>query len=156
SPMLPVVNMALAGRAYYARQYPKAEELSQKTISLDRTCGPAHDLLARTYVQQGPIDKALAEFSRALEASGGDTNQLAAEGYGFAMAHREADARKVLAELKQRSQQTYVQPLWIATVQVAIGQKDQALDSLQSAFDDHSAGLVYLKVDPVFDSLHTD
>jgi hypothetical protein len=58
--------------------------------------------------------------------------------------------------LKQRSQQTYVQPLWIATVQVAIGQKDQALDSLQAAFDDRSAGLVFLKVDPVFDVLHGD
>jgi predicted glycosyltransferase len=62
----------------------------------------------------------------------------------------------VLDELKQRSQQTYVQPLWIATVQVAMGQKDQALDSLQTAFDDRSAGLVFLKVDPVFDPLRSD
>jgi serine/threonine-protein kinase len=156
SPMLPVVNLALAERAYYARQFPRAVELSQKTLALDQAFVPAHGLLARAYIQQGSAAQALAEFQKALEASGGDTNELAAQGYGFASAHQEAAAAKVLDELKQRSQQTYVQPLWIATVQVALGRKDQALDSLQSAFDDRSAGLVFLKVDPVFDSLRAD
>jgi tetratricopeptide (TPR) repeat protein len=156
SPMLPVVNLALAQRAYYARQYSQAVELSQKTLALDQAFVPAHSLLARAYAQQGSATQALAEFQKALDASGGDTNELAAQGYGFATAHQEAAAKKVLEELKQRSQQTYVQPLWIATVQVAIGQKDQALDSLQAAFDDRSAGLVFLKVDPVFDVLHGD
>jgi hypothetical protein len=34
-----------------------------------------------------------------------------------------------------------------------LGEKDQALDRLQTAFDDRSAGLVYLKMDPAFDAL---
>jgi serine/threonine-protein kinase len=156
SPMLPVVNLALAERAYYAHQYPQAVELAQKTLALDQAFVPAHGMLARSYTQRGTTDQALAEFKKALDASGGDTNELAAQGYGFAAAHQEGAARKVLDELKQRSQQTYVQPLWIATVQVAIGQRDQALDSLQTAFDDRSAGLVFLRVDPVFDALHND
>jgi tetratricopeptide (TPR) repeat protein len=156
SPMLPVVNLALAERAYYARQFAKAVELTQKTLAIDQAFVPAHDLLARSYTQQGATAKALAAFERALTLSGGDNNELAAQGYGFAAAHREDAARKVLEELKQRSQQTYVQPLWIATVQVGLGQKDQALDSLQAALDDRSAGLVFLRVDPVFDPLHSD
>ena len=156
SPMLPVVNLALAQRAYYAHQYSQAAELSQKTLALDQAFVPAHSLLARSYALDGASDRALAEFQKALDASGGDTNELAAQGYGFAAAHQPAAARKVLDELKQRAQQTYVQPLWIARIQVAIGDKDQALDSLQAAFDDKSAGLVNLKVDPIFDPLHTD
>jgi Tfp pilus assembly protein PilF len=129
---------------------------SQKTLALDQTFIPAHDLLARAWSQQGAHSQALAEFQKALDVSGGDTNQLAAQGYGFAAAGQEAAARKVFDELKQRAQQTYVQPLWIATVQVAMGQKDQSLDSLQTAFDDRSPGLVFMKVDPVFDGLHGD
>ena len=156
SPMLPVVNLALAERAYYARQFAHAIELSQNALALDQAFVPARGLLARAYAQQGATSQALTEFQKALDASGGDTNELAAQGYGFAIAHQEAAAKKVLNELKQRSEQTYVQPLWIATVQVAIGQRDQALDSLQSALDDRSAGLVFLKVDPVFDVLHAD
>jgi eukaryotic-like serine/threonine-protein kinase len=156
SPMMPVVNLALAQRAYYAHQYAQAVELSQKTLALDQAFVPARSLLARSYAQQGDSVRALAEFQKALDASGGDTNELAAQGYGFAVAKQQSAARKVLDELKQRSQQTYVQPLWIARIQVAIGDKDQALDSLQAAFEDHSAGLVFLKVDPVFDVLHGD
>ena len=57
---------------------------------------------------------------------------------------------------KQRAQQTYVQPLWLAVIHVALGEKDRALDPLQTAFDDRSVGLVYLKMDPAFDALRGD
>lgn len=50
----------------------------------------------------------------------------------------------------------YVQPLWIAAIHVALGEKEQALDRLQSSFDDRSPGLVFLKVDPVFDAVRPD
>lgn len=49
-----------------------------------------------------------------------------------------------------------MQPLWLAVIHVALGEKDQALDRLQTAFDDRSAGLVYLKMDPAFDALRGD
>jgi hypothetical protein len=54
-----------------------------------------------------------------------------------------------------------VQPLWPAVIHAALGEKDQgekdqALDRLQMAFDDRSAGLVYLKVDPAFDAPRGD
>ena len=38
----------------------------------------------------------------------------------------------------------------------AEAQQDQAFDLLAKAFDDHSGGLVYLRVDPVFDSIRAD
>ena len=156
SPMSPVVNLAVASRSYYARQYGPAIEQAQKTLALDQAFNPARSLLARAYAQQGSQTQALAEFKKALDASGGDTNELAGLGYGYAVAHQEAEAKKVLDDLKERSQQTYVQPLWLAEIQLALGQKDQALDRLQAAFDDRSAGLVFLKVDPAFDGLHSD
>jgi len=156
SPMSPVVNLATAARSYYARQYAQAVEQCQKTLALDQGFIPAHSLLARVYSQQGSSPQALAEFQKALDASGGDTNDLAAQGYGYATAHQTAEARKVLEDLKQRAQQTYVQPLSIAAIHVALGQKDQSLDALQTALDDRSVGLVFLKVDPVFDLLHSD
>jgi tetratricopeptide (TPR) repeat protein len=156
SPLSPVVNLALAERSYYARQYQQAIEQSQKTLSLDQAFVPAHLLLARAFSQNASHELALAEFRKALDASGGDTNELAGLGYGYAAAKQASEATKVLDELKQRAQQTYVQPLWMATIHLALGQKDQALDRLQNAFDDRSADLVFLKVDPAFDPLHND
>jgi Tfp pilus assembly protein PilF len=84
------------------------------------------------------------------------TDELAALGYGYAAPRQDSDAKKVLDELKDRAQQTYVQPLGMASIHLALGQKDQAMDWLQAAFNNRSTGLVYLKVDPVFDPLRAD
>jgi hypothetical protein len=49
-----------------------------------------------------------------------------------------------------------VQPMWIAVIHVALGENDQARDWMQKAYEDRSAWLVYLNVDPVFDSMRQD
>ena len=46
--------------------------------------------------------------------------------------------------------------MWLAVIYLALGEKDQAFDWMQKAYDDHSAWLVYLKVDPLFDSVRQD
>ena len=46
--------------------------------------------------------------------------------------------------------------MWIAVIHIALGEKDQAFDWMQKAYDDRSAWLVYGKVDPLFDDVRTD
>jgi hypothetical protein len=88
--------------------------------------------------------------------SQGDTNELSVLGQGYAAAHQEPEARKTLAELKERSQQTYVQPLAMALIHALLGEKDEAFDWLQKGLEDRSTGLVYLKVDPAWDGIRGD
>jgi len=105
---------------------------------------PAHVYLGRAYDQQGAHQEAIAEFRKALELSEGNSNELAALGQAYALARQEGEARKILAQLQQRSQQTYVQPMWIAVIHIALGEKDQAHDWMEKAYQDRSAWLVYL------------
>jgi tetratricopeptide (TPR) repeat protein len=112
--------------------------------------------LGRTWQQSGKQAGALAEFRKALELSQGDTNELAWLGQGLAAAGQQADARKTLADLKDRGQQTYVQPIALSLIHALLGEKDEAFDWLQRAFEDRSTGLVYLKVDPAWDSIRSD
>ncbi len=88
--------------------------------------------------------------------SEGDSNELAALGHSLAASHQETEARKILDQLKERSDQTYVQPIGVAAIYIALGQKDQAFDWLQKAFEDRSDWLVYSKVDPQFDAVRSD
>jgi len=152
----PVVSLALASQLYYTRQYAKAIEQSQKTLALEPTFVPAQLLLGRALLQNGQIPEGSAALQKALELSQGDTNELAALGYGHAIARRSAEARKIVAELKSRSQQTYVQPIAMAKIYVGLGEKDAVFDWLARAYEDRSAGLVYLKVDPVFEPVSSD
>ena len=156
NPLSPAINLALGSRFYYARQYSQAIEQCQKTLAMDGGFLPAHVFLGRAYLQKTAYAEGLAEFRKALQLSDGDTNELAALGLGLATSHQEGEARKIVDQLKERSQQTYVQPMWVAVIYLALGNRDQAFDWIQKAFDDRSAWLVYLKVDPLFDGIRQD
>jgi tetratricopeptide (TPR) repeat protein len=155
-PLSPVLNLALGYGFYYARQYPQAIEQCQKVLAMDPNFALAHTYLGRAYQQKPALPAAIAEFRKALEISGGDTNDLAALGQAYAVSHQDGEARAILGQLKERSQQTYVQPMWIAVIHLALGEKDQAFDWMQKAYDDRSAWLVYLKVDPLFEPVRGD
>jgi len=156
NPLSTVTNLALGYRYYYARQYQPAIGQFQKTLGMDSSFVLAHDYLARAYEENGMMDESLVEFHKALDLSEGDTSQLAALGQAYAFSHQAAEARKILDQLKERSKQTYVQPASIAAIYMALGDKSQAFDWLQKAYDDRSAWLVYLKVDPWADSVRND
>jgi hypothetical protein len=49
-----------------------------------------------------------------------------------------------------------VQPIWIAVIHAALGDKEEAFSWLRKAVGDRSVWLIYLNVDPIFDSLRTD
>ena len=156
NPVSPVMSLALGYRFYYARQAAPAIDQLQKTLTLEANFIPAHVYLARAYEQKNLYPEAIAEFHKALVLSEGDTNELGALGQGFAASHQAEEAKKILNQLKERSQQTYVQPTWLAVIYIGLGEKDQAFDWLQKAYDDRSSWLVYLKVDPWFDGVRSD
>ena len=123
---------------------------------MDQNFVPAHLFAGRAFKQKGSYAEAIAELRKALQLSEGDTNELAALGHAFAISGQRSEAVKILDDLKERSKQTYVQPMWIAGIYIGLGQKDQAFEWLQKAYDDRSGWLVYLKVDPVFNPLRSD
>jgi TolB-like protein/thioredoxin-like negative regulator of GroEL len=155
-PSSPVTNLALGMRFYYARDYPRAIEQCQQTSTAEPLFVPAHVCLGRPYEQKGSYPEAIAELQKALDLSGGDTNQVAALGRAYAVSGQTKDALKTLTELNTRSQQTYVQPAWVAVIHVAMGDTDQAFGWLEKAFADQSTSLVLLKVDPAFDPVRKD
>ena len=44
----------------------------------------------------------------------------------------------------------------IAVIQLALGEKDGALEALQNACDQHASEILPLKYDPLLDDLHDD
>jgi TolB-like protein/Tfp pilus assembly protein PilF len=150
------ISVAMAATQYYARQYDQAIEQSHRAILMDPQFIAAHVFLGRAFEQKGSYSEALAELKQALQLSQGDSNELAALGQAYAQSGDSAQAKKILKELEQRSTRTYVQPMWIAAIYAALGDKDEATQWLRQAVGDRSVWLIYLKVDPFFDSLRSD
>ena len=66
------------------------------------------------------------------------------------------EARRLLRSLEERARKSYVTPYSIAVLHAGRGEKAQALDWLERAFEDHSLRPVWLKLDPRLDSLRQD
>ncbi len=150
------VNRVLASTLYYAGKLDQAVEQGRRTIQLDPGFAGAHLWLGRAHARKGQHEAAIAELRQALGLSEGNSNELAALAYAQAVAGRTAEARKILGELTERSSQTYVQPVWIGVIHAALGEKDEAFSWMRKGYQDRSSWMVYLKVDPLFDSLRSD
>jgi len=151
---LSLIVSALAGRAFYfGRRYDQAIEHLRKTIEMDPNFPRAHWFLGMAYEQVGRHEEAIAESQKALSLSEGEPELLGLLGQVYAVSGKRAEAQKVLAELKDLSRRRYVAPIDIARVYVGLGDKAQALEWLEKAYEDRSFNLAWIKVWPWLDSL---
>ena len=81
---------------------------------------------------------------------------IGALGHAYGVSGQKSQAQRALDQLKELSKQRYVSPSDIAVVQVGLGEKDQAVASLQKAYQERSWYMVLLKLDPRLDSLQSD
>ena len=156
-PLNLVLNYSEGNFNILAKRYDEAIQTFRKTLSMDPNFIPAYYGLANAYLLKSQYDKALQEVDKAWEISKGSSVELLSlRGSIYAKAGNRIEAEKDLEELSQLSQQRYVSPDLIASLYVALGQKDQAFEWLDKAFSERCNGLVKLKIAPEWDDLRTD
>ena len=62
----------------------------------------------------------------------------------------------MLGHLRKQAEQGYAAPFQVAMVYAGLGDKDQALASLEKAYEARSWYVTWLKVEPALDSLRDD
>ncbi len=142
--------------SYFARQYDRALQQCRSVLELDPNWSPAHECLGDVYTAQGNFPQGIAECQQAAIGSGHDPVRLAALARTYALAGRESDARKILAELNKASKTEYIAPYFFATIEGALGEKDQAFAWLEKGFDGRDPYLTRLRVDVAMDPLRSD
>jgi adenylate cyclase len=97
----------------------------------------------------------LESLRRSAEVSSSPSFR-AFQAYGLAAAGQEAQARRVLEDLRSEGQASYVRAEFLAAAYGMLGDRDEAFRQLDRAFEQRSAGLIYLHLDPLYDSLRDD
>ena len=150
------IRSSLGLKSYYAGRYdPAVQELS-RTVELDASFGIGRFFLGQTYTALSKYDEAFRELEASIRLSGRNPEVLAAVGYASGVFGDIGGARRALEELRRLSQQGYVSPCLLAEVHVGLGEKDEALDRLEEALGARAADLAWLRVRPVFASLHSE
>ena len=137
---------------FFAGQYEQGTKEYRKALEMDPNYPLARFYLACAYLFQGMYDEALSELRKYSELIGGhpDTDGSLALYYAF-VGNRE-DALKSLALLQRKG----VSPRLVAVIYTRLGDKDQAFNWLEKAYEEHDALLPFLNVNPMFQPLHSD
>jgi TolB-like protein/Flp pilus assembly protein TadD len=147
-------NTFLGGDLYYAHRYDEAVKQFRIAVDMEPNYWMSRVWLGMTYEQLGDLQGALDQLEKATAVETEIPFPLAELGHLYARMGRKEDAEKVLQELLRRK--TYVPPYNLATVYMGLGQKEQALASLEKAYADRSLLLMFVGADPEFDGLHSD
>jgi len=152
-PLAPIIQTWKGLRYYFARDYQRALVEYAKAIELSDRFAPAHWHLSWAYQEAGHASEALAEAQRALALDSANLIYLAAVGRAYAGAGMPREARATLACLNAAAAQRYVPAYDVALIQIALGDRADALRSLERARAEQSVMIGYLRVDPRVDAL---
>jgi tetratricopeptide (TPR) repeat protein len=81
---------------------------------------------------------------------------LALLGCAYAAQGKQLDALKLLEEMKGIGKEKYVSPYDLALLYTSLGRKQDAIEQLNKAYEERAGWIIYLKVEPMFDSLHAE
>jgi eukaryotic-like serine/threonine-protein kinase len=161
-PLSLIINAELGFAYYWAREYDQAITQYRKTLDMDPNFVFASLAIAQAYQQntkaneQEMYGKALAELTRARPIAQGwpfIDGELACV---YARLGMRKEALTILDELKDRTARGWVDPLILAFVYTDLGDKDQAFAWLDKAYEERATWIIWLGVEPKFDSLRSD
>lgn len=150
------INSSLGWRLYLARQYDRSIAQLRDTLEMDQSYEWSHLILGQAYEQTGEFGLAIAELRKAVELSHNSPLMISALAHADAVSGNREEAQRLLAQLMTEAKHQYVSPYYIATVHLALGRNDLAMNWLEKAYEDRSNGLVFLKVEPELDPLRSN
>lgn len=153
-PLSVIINSDLGKLFFFTHQTEQAIEQLQKTIEMDPQFPIAHLFLAMAYQKNGMIDEAIRHLQEEAKTAGSRTVFKFVLAYVYAQAGNKAEALTILQELQAaKLPAQFVPAFGIALIYVGLGERDHAIDWLEKSVAQREPFLIYLKVDPNFDSL---
>ena len=155
-PLSLIINTNVAWCLFFARRYDEAIVQFNKTLEMDPNYAVALSRLGDTYVQKRMYKEAISSFEKAVASSPHNTEILAHLGYAHGISGNREEAGKIMRRLLDDSAKFYVSEYDLALVFLGLGQKDDALDHLEQAYEKRASYLTLISVDPVLDALRSE
>jgi serine/threonine-protein kinase len=146
------VNAGMGFQLYLTQQHAPETLAFERTLELQPDSAIAHWALGLARDRSGEHAKAAAAHRRAAELAPETPLFRGNLARSLALAGRPREARKLLSELRKAN----VSPYRLATVELALNEKEAAFASLERGVATRDHWMVWLKVDPMLDSLRDD
>jgi tetratricopeptide (TPR) repeat protein len=149
-----VINRARGRLLYYMHRFDEAIKHFQRMVDAEPGFPINHWVLAEAYLGKGLYAEAVEEFAKAAIVAGADPATVEKDKETFRVLGWHSYLQMHTDRLSQSK--GYVSPNKLASFYARLGNKDEAFVWLNKAVDERASGIPNLKVDPNFDSLHSD
>ena len=154
-PLSSIIDAWVSSRYYFARRYEDAVKEGRNAVDLGPDFAPAHLVLGYAYEQKGMLKEAVAEFETASRLAAGSMYS-ASLAHALAGAGRRSEALNLLEVLRTTAKRRFVSSYDLAICEIGLGNKEQTLDLLNAAVQEHSPRVAFIGVEPRFDELRAD
>jgi eukaryotic-like serine/threonine-protein kinase len=156
-PLALSLNAHMAMTYYFTRDYDRAIEHGLRTVDMDPNFFPGYFYLGMAYQAKEQLSEAVAALQQARVLSNSSTLMVVALGGALAAGGKQEEARNILRELEQMGHRKYVSQVFVAAILTGLGEIDQALTSLETAYEDRCTWLPHsLTADARFDRLRNE
>jgi len=154
-PLSAIISADTGWDLIISRRYDEAIEQAKHTQLIDPNFWYAHYIMGMAYDLKGMHPEAVQALRKSVEL---DPDDVTRGRLATALAHagERAEAQKLLNELIAESGRRYVQGYYLATAQLALGDKDGALASLERDVRERGIYMMWLAINPEFDGLRGD
>jgi serine/threonine protein kinase/Tfp pilus assembly protein PilF len=133
----------------------EALEAALRAIEFEPDYARGRSTLGWAYLKNGRVSEGVAELERSVRLNPGNTLYLAQLGEAYGIAGNFDQAREVLRQLGELSEQRYVSPYHIAYVYTGLGEPDRAMDYLERAYEERAGSVYGIKGSFLFETLHS-
>jgi TolB-like protein/DNA-binding winged helix-turn-helix (wHTH) protein/Tfp pilus assembly protein PilF len=150
-PLSIIITMGVGEVYIWEGKYAAAVEQFKKTLDLDPNFAGAHGNLSSAYDRLSMYQEGVEELEKAAILRG-EPEFAAAVAKSFAKSGYEGELRTELEKsLADRAAGRYMPASSIADLYAVLGDREQSLRWLQTAYQEHDSGLVFLNVSHEYD-----
>ena len=140
----------------FARRYDEAIRELRSVLAVHPDYGLALWALGSALISKGQYEDAIPVLERTVTMTDRSPSAIDSLATAYGYAGRRTDALRLINELKQRRQTSYVSADAFIDPYLALGDYDEAFAWFERAYQEKSASLQYLKVYPLFDPVRKD
>ena len=150
------VRRSLGYVYFYARRFEQGKYHLRRAIEMNPVAEESYRVLGLILSYAGEHAEAERVLREALELEGAATYTNVTLSLVLARRGELDYARETLKMLEERLAHGYVSPVELATLHIALGDKDRAIDWAEKAYAERRGWMAYLNVHPVLDTLRAE
>jgi adenylate cyclase len=157
-PLSLIITSALAETMPSVGRAKEAVEQLHKVLDMDPTFYPAQFILGLVLDHNGDVEGARVQFEK-IKAEDRTPAHLAILARLYILSGHQDEGRKILTELTERARQHYIPPYALAVIHLALGEKEEALQLLESSSDERGifqGSYGSIKTDKRLDALRSE